>query len=122
MKKLDKSNRAAFAFGIIASETIFLFGVSIFLIYKSLTATNTSDSKALIGEIFYALAGSLVLLFLAISLKKSKRYSFAPIILINLISIGVAKFMYDAGLLFGAVPLAIVGLIQIILVVSLAAE
>ena len=83
----NRQFRIRIATSLLAIESLVIFGLAIYLVFKNFTATNTSDARALSGEIGAALIGAAFFSFLTINLYKGKRFTFAPIILLNLIII-----------------------------------
>ena len=122
MKLPNRQIRIQIASTLLAIEALIILGLSIYLIFKNFTATNTSDSKALSGEIGSALIGTSIFIFLTINLNKGKRFTFAPVILFNLIFLGVSKYMIDENLWVGAIPLISIAASLVLLVGSLVNE
>ena len=119
---MNRENRIFAAYILLTLETVVLISIAIYLIYKSFTATNTSDSKALTAEIGAAIIGSIIFTFLTLGIRKAKRIAFAPTILFNLIFLGVSKYMIDESLWAGAIPLIATALALVLLVGSLVSE
>jgi hypothetical protein len=96
-----------------------VFSLDIFLIYKGLTAENTSDPKALAGEIFFYTAGALLIFLMGMGVRRSIRFATAPAILTNLISVGISWYMISGGLVIFGLVLASVGISVVLLLGSL---
>ena len=118
----NRQFRIRIATSLLAIESLVIFGLAIYLVFKNFTATNTSDARALSGEIGAALIGAAFFSFLTINLFKGKRFTFAPIILLNLIFLGVSKYMIDENLWIGAIPLISAAATLVLLVGSLVSE
>ena len=122
MSKISRNSRIKLASILLGLEAITVFGSGIYLLIKRFTAKNISDANALNGEIVFAMLGTAALIFLSISILRDKRFAYAPSILINLIFIGVSKYMFDENLRFPGIPLVFIGVITTISVVSLASK
>ena len=120
--KISLKNRVRTVFVLTLLETLVIFIAALFLIIKNFTATNTSDQKALMGEIAYAFIGFVIFAFLSNGIRKNRRVTYAPLILLNLIFLGVAKYMIDASMWIGAVPLILIAITLVFLVGSMVNE
>jgi hypothetical protein len=106
-KHLSQDSRRKIATALLALEGIVVLALGAFLIFKSLTAESV-ELAPLSGEIFFAAIGGMGLLASASSFKNKRRYGRAPAVLANLIALGVAKYQFEGGLWFVALPLVIV--------------
>ena len=106
-KHLSQDSRRKIATALLAFEGIVVLALGAFLIFKSLTAESV-ELAPLSGEIFFAAIGGIGLLASANSFKNKRRYGRAPAVLANLIALGVAKYQFEGGLWFVALPLVIV--------------
>lgn len=87
-----------------------MLSLDIYLIVQNFVADNVDDRHALAGEIIYASVGAAVLLLLAWGFYNNKAFSRAPATLLNLIFLGMSKYMFDEGLiLLGLVTVIIAG-------------
>ena len=84
---------------IIAALALWLIGLTVI--------SGTRDPLPLIGVLLFALLGGGGLAVCAHGYKNKKNFGRAPTVLANLIAIGVAKYQFDAGLWFTAVPIVI---------------
>ena len=84
---------------IIAALALWLIGLTVI--------SGTRDPLPLIGVLLFALLGGGGLAVCARGYKNKKNFGRAPTVLANLIAIGVAKYQFDAGLWFTAVPIVI---------------
>jgi hypothetical protein len=107
------------ASSLLFLESAIVFSLDIFLIYKGLTAENTSDPKALAGEIFFYTAGALLIFLMGMGVRRSIRFATAPAILTNLISVGISWYMISGGLVIFGLVLASVGISVVLLLGSL---
>jgi hypothetical protein len=62
----------------------------------------------------FALAGSAALYTLSRGVKTGKRWANSPAILANLIALGVAKYQFEAGAYWLAVPITAMAIIVIV--------
>ena len=84
---------------IICALALWLIGLTVI--------SGTRDPLPLIGVLLFALLGGGGLAVCARGYKNKKNFGRAPTVLANLIAIGVAKYQFDAGLWFTAVPIVI---------------
>jgi membrane protein YdbS with pleckstrin-like domain len=69
-----------------------------------------------------ALAGGFGLLLAANGFKARRMYGRAPAVLANLIAIGVSKYIFEAGLWWAALPLALFAALTVYCAVSIIPE
>lgn len=62
----------------------------------------------------FAFAGSAGLYFVSKGIKEGKRWANSPAILANLIALGVAKYQFEAGLYWLAIPLTAMAILIIV--------
>ena len=84
---------------IIAALALWLIGLTVI--------SGTHDPLPLIGVLLFALLGAGGLAVCARGYRNKKYFGRAPTVLANLIAIGVAKYQFDAGLWFTAIPIVI---------------
>ncbi len=84
---------------IIALLAAWLVGLTII--------SGTQDPLPLIGVLLFALLGGGGLAVCAQGYKNKKNFGRAPTVLANLIAIGVAKYQFEAGFWFTAIPIVI---------------
>lgn len=106
-KHLSESTRRNIVTALLNLEGLVVLALGAFLIFKALTADSV-ELAPLAGEIFFAAIGGLGLLASAYSFKNKRRFGRAPAVLANLIALGVAKYQFEGGLWFVALPLVIV--------------
>ncbi len=106
-KHLSQSARRNIVTTLLSLEGAVVLALGAFLIFKAFT-TESVELAPLSGEIFFAAIGGLGLLASAYSFKDKRRFGRAPAVLANLIALGVAKFQFEGGLWFVALPLVIV--------------
>jgi uncharacterized membrane protein len=71
------------------------------------------------GILIMAIAGGIGLLMAAKGFQTKRMYGRAPAVLANLIAIGVSKYIFEAGLWWAALPLALFAALTIYCAVSL---
>ena len=84
---------------IIGALALWLIGLTVI--------SGTHDPLPLTGVLLFALLGAGGLAVCARGYRNKKYFGRAPTVLANLIAIGVAKYQFDAGLWFTAVPIVI---------------
>jgi hypothetical protein len=111
-KHLSQSARRSIVTALLNLEGAVVLALGAFLIFKSITADSV-ELAPLAGEIIFAAIGGLGLLASAYSFKNKRRFGRAPAVLANLIALGVAKYQFEGGLWFVALPLVIVAVITL---------
>ena len=101
---------AAFA----SLEALFLLSLAAYLFIRSMTS-EVEELDAVIAEIIFLIAGASGLFFAGRGILRGKRYGRGPIVMANLIALGVAYYMIDGdrvawGITLGAVAIATAGL------------
>ena len=102
-------------------EGAVVLSLGAFLILKSITADSV-EIAPLAGEIVFAALGGFGLLASAYSFKNKRRFGRAPAVLANLIALGVAKYQFEGGLWFVALPLVIVAAMTLYCAVTIVPE
>lgn len=102
--------RWTIAAALLLIEGLVVLSLDIYLIVQNFIADNVDDRHALVGEILYASFGAAVLLFLAWGFYNNKSFVRAPATLLNLIFLGMSKYMFEEGLLLlGMITVLIAG-------------
>ena len=101
------------AIWLLRLESSILAALLIYLIYGAFASTVTVWS-ALIGEIVFALVGSLGMYFASTSYVKEKSFGRSPAVLANLIALGVSYFMITGNFYLGGVPLALLAIATLV--------
>jgi hypothetical protein len=102
-------------------EGAVVLALGAFLIFKTITADSV-ELAPLSGEIIFAAIGGFGLLASANSFKNKRHFGRAPAVLANLIALGVAKYQFEGGLWFVALPLVIVAVIILYCAVTIVPE
>jgi hypothetical protein len=76
--------------------------------------THDKEWAPYLGVITFAFMGSAGLFALARGVKAGKRWANSPVLLANLIALGVAKYQFEAGLYLLAVPIFAIGVTVVI--------
>ena len=117
-KHLSQDSRRKIATALLALEGVVVLALGIFVLYLDLTREDVSVAGSveilpLLGVLLFSLLGGLGLLACAYSFKNKRRFGRAPAVLANLIALGVAKYQFEGGLWFVALPLVIVAAITL---------
>ncbi len=122
MSNLNQELRRRLAVIALCLEGFLILGIGAFLIVKGLTSKGSIEWFVISGELGLVIGGGAGLLIAAKGFKDKKMYGRAPAVLANLIAIGVAKYMYEGGLWWTAIPLALLAAVTIFLAVSVIPE
>ena len=120
-KHLSQSARRQIVIALLNLEGAVVLALGAFLIFKSITADSV-EIAPLAGEIVFAALGGFGLLASAYSFKNKRRFGRAPAVLANLIALGVAKYQFEGGLWFVALPLVIVAAMTLYCAVTIVPE
>lgn len=120
-KHLSQSARRTIATALLNFEGAVVLALGVFLIFKSITADSV-EIKPLVGEVLFAAIGGFGLLASAYSFKNKRRFGRAPAVLANLIALGVAKYQFEGGLWFVALPLVIVAVMTLYCALTIVPE
>ena len=120
-KHLSQSARRNIVTALLNLEGAGVLALGAFLILKSITVDSV-ELAPLAGEIIFAAIGGLGLLTSAYSFKNKRRFGRAPAVLANLIALGVAKYQFEGGLWFVALPLIIVAVITLYCAITIVPE
>lgn len=88
---------------LLAIESLLILALGIYMI--ALGFTHDKSWMPYLSVIGFALAGSAGLFALARGVRDGKRWANSPSILANLIALGVAKYQFEAGVYWLAVPI-----------------
>ena len=99
---------------IIGALALWLIGLTVI--------SGTRDPLPLIGVLLFALLGGGGLAACARGYKNKKNFGRAPTVLANLIAIGVSKYIFEAGLWWAALPLALFAALTVYCAVSIIPE
>ncbi len=97
---------------LLLTESLFVLALALYMI--ALGFTHDKEWAPYLGVIAFALMGSGGLFALARGVKAGKRWANSPAILANLIALGVAKYQFEAGLYWLAIPTAAMAIIVVV--------
>lgn len=120
-KHLSQWARRNIAAALLNLEGAVVLALGAFLVLKALTAKSV-EIAPLVGVVIFALIGGFGLLASASSFKSKNRFGRAPAVLANLIALGVAKYQFEGGLWFVALPLVIVAAITLYCAITIVPE
>ncbi len=100
------------AFKLLLVEALFTLALGLYMI--ALGFTHDKDWLPYLSVTGFAFAGSALIFALARGVNTGKRWANSPAILANLIALGVAKYQFEAGLYFIAVPLTLVAITVVV--------
>jgi amino acid permease len=93
------------ASALLAFESILVLALAFYMLVLGIT--HDKDWLPYISVTTFAFAGSAALGALARGVRDGKRWANSPAILANLIAIGVAKYQFEAGLYWLAIPIVL---------------
>lgn len=97
-----------------SAEALFLLFLALYLFVRSISS-DVEELDAVIAEILFLVAGALGLFFAGRGILRGKRYGRGPVVMANLIALGVAYYMIDGdriswGITLGVVAITTAGL------------
>lgn len=95
-------------------ESILILALGLYMV--ALGFTHDKDWLPYLSVTGFAFIGSVALFVLARGVKDGKRWANSPAILANLIALGVAKYQFEAGAYWLAVPISTMAIIIIVTV------
>jgi hypothetical protein len=97
---------------LLAGEAILVLALGIYMV--ALGFTHDKDWLPYLSVTAFAFIGAIALFTLSRGLMNGKRWANSPAILANLIALGVAKYQFEAGLYWLAIPIVATALILIL--------
>jgi amino acid permease len=107
-KKRDMKTIAA---PLLLAESVIVLALALYMI--ALGFTHDKAWLPYLSVTGFALVGSVALFALSRGVKGGKRWANSPAILANLIALGVAKYQFEAGAYWLAVPITAMALFVI---------
>jgi hypothetical protein len=98
-----QGNASQLAFFLLMAESVLIFALALYMV--ALGFTHDKDWLPYLSVTGFAFVGAVAIFALAHGVKNGKRWANSPAILANLIALGVAKYQFEAGVYFLAVPL-----------------
>lgn len=120
-KHLSNATRRNIATALLNFEGVVVLALGAFLIIEFFIVDSV-EILPLLGVLLFALIGGLGLLACAYSFKNQRHFGRAPAVLANLIALGVAKYQFEGGLWFVALPLVILAASTIYCAVTIVPE
>ena len=105
----------AIAAPLLLAESALVLALGIYMI--ALGFTHDKAWMPYLSVIGFALAGSAALYALSRGVKAGKRWANSPAILANLIALGVAKYQFEAGAYWLAIPITAMALSVVVTLV-----
>ena len=96
---------------LISVEATLLLALAFYMLILGIT--HDKDWLPYISVTAFAFAGSAALGTLARGVRDGKRWANSPAILANLIALGVAKYQFEAGLYWLAIPIVLLAIVII---------
>jgi hypothetical protein len=114
MSASDKplSNVVRVSHVLLLTESVLIFALGLYMV--ALGFTHDKDWLPYLSVTGFAFAGSAALFALARGVKDGKRWANSPAILANLIALGVAKYQFEAGAYWLAVPISAMAITVIV--------
>jgi hypothetical protein len=119
MDTLKSEWRRTSVIALLRIEGIFILMLGLFLVIKGLIDGGEIEWFVISGILALTLVGGFGLIVAAHGFKLVRMYGRAPAVLANLIAIGVAKYMFEAGLWWTAIPLTLYAAFTIFCAVSI---
>ena len=114
-----KRDPRAIAAPLLLAESALVLALGIYMI--ALGFTHDKAWMPYLSVIGFALVGSAALYALSRGVREGKRWANSPAILANLIALGVAKYQFEAGAYWLALPISAVALTVFVSVVRIIA-
>ena len=102
----------AIAAPLLLAEAVIVLALALYMI--ALGFTHDKAWMPYLSVIGFALVGSVALFALSRGVKEGKRWANSPAILANLIALGVAKYQFEAGAYWLAVPITAMAIAVIV--------
>lgn len=97
---------------LLLAESLLVFALGLYMV--ALGFTHDKDWLPYLSVTGFAFVGCAALFALARGVKNGKRWANSPAILANLIALGVAKYQFEAGVYWLAVPISAMAITVIV--------
>jgi hypothetical protein len=114
-------DRRSIAATLLFMEGALVLALGAWLIVLGITHENR-EILPLLGVLLFAIAGGLGLIQCGRGYKAGKNFGKAPAVLANLIVLGVVKYQAEAGLYYLAIPLAVIAVVTLFFVLTIASR
>jgi hypothetical protein len=101
---------------LVLIESALVLALAIYMV--ALGFTHDKEWAPYLGVIAFAFIGSAGLFALSWGIKNERRWANAPTLLANLIALGVAKYQFEAGLYWLAIPILVFALLIILSILN----
>jgi hypothetical protein len=108
----NKHDMSTIAAPLLLAEALIVFALALYMI--ALGFTHDKAWLPYLSVTGFALVGSAALFALSRGVKTGKRWANSPAILANLIALGVAKYQFEAGAYWLAVPITAMAIVTIV--------
>lgn len=112
----NRESESSFGIGalLLLLESILVFALGVYMV--ALGFTHDKDWLPFLSVTAFAFIGSAALFALARGIRDGKRWANSPAILANLIALGVAKYQFEAGAYWLAVPISAISITVLVTV------
>jgi hypothetical protein len=114
-------DRRSIAATLLFIEGALVLALGAWLIVLGITHENR-EILPLLGVLLFAIAGGFGLIQCGRGYKAGKNFGKAPAVLANLIVLGVVKYQAEAGLYYLAIPLAVIAVVTLFFVLTIASR
>jgi hypothetical protein len=97
---------------LLFMESFLVFALGLYMV--ALGFTHDKAWLPYLSVTAFAFVGSAALFALARGVKSGKRWANSPAILANLIALGVAKYQFEAGVFWLAIPITIMAITVVV--------
>jgi hypothetical protein len=108
----NKRDMKTIAAPLLLAEALIVFALALYMI--ALGFTHDKAWLPYLSVTGFALVGSAALFALSRGVKTGKRWANSPAILANVIALGVAKYQFEAGAYWLAVPITAMAIVTIV--------
>jgi hypothetical protein len=108
----NKRDMKTIAAPLLLAEALIVFALALVMI--ALGFTHDKAWLPYLSVTGFSLVGSAALFALSRGVKTGKRWANSPAILANLIALGVAKYQFEAGAYWLAVPITAMAIVTIV--------
>jgi hypothetical protein len=116
-REIPASTAVKVSFLLLMMESLLIFAMGIYMI--ALGITHDKDWLPYLSVTGFAFVGSAALFALARGVKAGRRWANSPAILANLIALGVAKYQFEAGAYWLAVPISVIAITILVSVLTI---
>jgi peptidoglycan/LPS O-acetylase OafA/YrhL len=111
-KYFTNASRRNIVIPLLRLEGALVLSLGLFLIYETFVV-DSFEFLPFFGVLLFTLIGGTGLFAAAYAYQRERRFGRAPAVLANLIALGVAKYQFDGGLWYVALPLALLAVVTL---------